>query len=79
MNLTHMNHIHAESMSAEMPVDAVHIAILLMLVTVVFTSLCMMIQYVNRYHKYQRASVRDDLADSESSGNGRYTYIRPYR
>lgn len=49
--------------------EAVHVAILVMLVIVVSMSLCMMVQYVDRYHKYQRTAVNDDVTDTECSGN----------
>lgn len=51
-----------------MPVEAVHMAIFMMLVIVVSMSLCMIVQYVNRYHKYQRASMNDDATDTDCSG-----------
>lgn len=55
-------------MSAEMPVEAVHVAILVMLIIVVSMSLCMIVQYANRYRKYERASLADDLTDTDCSG-----------
>ena len=58
-----------------MPVEAVHVAILVMLIIVVTMSLCMTIQYVDRYHKYQRAAVNDDVTDTEYSGNNFFSVV----
>lgn len=66
--IPNISHMHAESMSGEMPVEAVHIVILMILVIVVTMSLCMTVQYANRYNKYQRTSVNDDFTDTECSG-----------
>lgn len=65
---SNISHIYAQGISGEMPVEAVHVAILVMLIIVVSMSLCMMIQYIDRYHKYQRAAVNDDITDTECSG-----------
>lgn len=63
-------------MSAEMPVEAVHVAISVMLIIVISMSLCMIIQYASRYHKYQRASMNDDLTDTDYSGKRAAVYYR---
>lgn len=66
--IPNISHVHAESMSGEMPVEAVHVVILMILVIVVTMSFCMTVQYANRYNKYERTSVNDEFTDTEYSG-----------